>query len=433
MRVLFLEYNNYPIPDAVGNCANKLRCQMHSQGVETDVLTFRWDRSLKDAYQDDLGMVYLADSWMYHARVGRDANGKIVAPPMKLLWAVVTKTLAFLLGGRYVQEDKLPKAACKAFRKRLQELCQERQYDWVIACSSPFCMNWIAVDTPMAAKRLLYYFDPPYYAAPGFSTKPARVAARLNKEMTAWEKADLVVTAPEHRKLVESPAFDSVREKLMTLTFPNMQLPRAEAKAVPLNNQVLQQPFEEGNVNCVFLGTLYENGRQPKALLELFSAMAAYQPRLRLYLIGDKFGPSAGQQIAQYQSLLKERLIALPAITQAEGEWVMQQADVLINIGNVDQSCLPSKVFDLISVGKPILQICQVEDCNTLPFIRRYPKAFCCFSSQCGEPEAAKAAAAFCVEQAGTVCDVRELAKIYAGETARDIANKLLERMALHQ
>ncbi len=433
MRGLFLEYNNYPIPDAVGNCANKLRCQMHSQGVETDVLTFRWDRSVGDAYQDEMGTVYLADSWMYHARVRRDASGKIVAPPLKFLWAVVTKLAAFLLGGLYVLEDKLPKAACKTFRKRLQGLCVERQYDWVIACISPFCMSWIAVDTPIAAKRLLYYFDPPYHGVPGFSTKPARVAERLNKELAAWEKADLVVIAPEHCKLVENPAFDSVREKLMTLTFPNMQIPRAESKAVPLKIQGRQQYFEQGTVNCVFLGTLFENGREPKALLELFSAMAAYQPRLRLYLIGDKFGPSSGKQIAQHQANLKEQLISLPAITQEEGEWVTQQADVLINIGNVEQVYLPSKLFDLISVGKPILQICQVEDCNTLPFIRRYPKAFYCFSSQCGEPDVAKAAAAFCMEQAGTICDARELAEIYAGETTGDIAKKLLERMATHQ
>ncbi len=428
MKLLFLEYNSYPIPDAVGNCANKLRRELFRQGVASDVLTFRWDRSLADAYRDDCGTVYLADSWMLHARVNRDPMGKITGSRRRLARAVCTKALAFLCGGRYVLEDKLPAAACEKFGKRLAALCGRERYDWVIACGSPFCVLWTAAAyTPANTKLALYYFDPPFFAIPGFSQRPARVRQRLNKELAAWERADCIVVAPEHRKLIENAAFDGVREKAIALPFPNLEIPREKPDG---KEDQCPVAFEKEAINCVYLGTLYDGGREPEALLKLFCGMAEAEPRIRLYLIGDKTGAAVQSQVRDYAGRLGARLICMSAVPLREAEGVMRRADILINLGNRDLCYLPSKLFDLISLGKPILQLCMVRDCNTLPFILRYPKAFDCFADECGKRETAEAAARFCVKQAGTACEAGRLMEQYRGHTTHDVTARVLEELA---
>ena len=48
-------------------------------------------------------------------------------------------------------------------------------------------------------------------------------------------------------------------------------------------------------------------------------------------------------------------------------------ADVLINIGNRLTNQVPSKVFEYISTGKPIINLCTMENCPTLSYMNRYP------------------------------------------------------------
>ena len=52
---------------------------------------------------------------------------------------------------------------------------------------------------------------------------------------------------------------------------------------------------------------------------------------------------------------------------------IMLQADVLLHVGNAVDSLMPSKILDYISSGKPILNICKIPTCPTLPLMERYP------------------------------------------------------------
>ena len=52
-----------------------------------------------------------------------------------------------------------------------------------------------------------------------------------------------------------------------------------------------------------------------------------------------------------------------------------ESADILVNIGNTIENMLPSKVLECISTGKRVLNLCQLENCPSTPYFKKYGNA----------------------------------------------------------
>ncbi len=68
-----------------------------------------------------------------------------------------------------------------------------------------------------------------------------------------------------------------------------------------------------------------------------------------------------------------DRLVITGLISPQSAVNAMLQTDILINIGNSVSNQLPSKLIDYISTGKPIVNICKLEVCPSLKYMKRYP------------------------------------------------------------
>ena len=55
---------------------------------------------------------------------------------------------------------------------------------------------------------------------------------------------------------------------------------------------------------------------------------------------------------------------------------------VLVNIGNSMLNQVPSKLFEYISYGKPIVNICKNRNCPTLAYLEHYPYALNLFEEE---------------------------------------------------
>ncbi len=107
----------------------------------------------------------------------------------------------------------------------------------------------------------------------------------------------------------------------------------------------------------------------------------------------------------------------------------MQDADVLVSIGNSDESQLPSKVYDYVCTGLPVLNLCQLEDCPARRALGAYPLALSLRVAGEGpvpEDEAARAAA-FLEENTGRRLPYSQVEPLYRGHTPAAVAEKMLE------
>lgn len=125
----------------------------------------------------------------------------------------------------------------------------------------------------------------------------------------------------------------------------------------------------ENEVHFAFVGNFYEDIRNPRTLYELFT-------RLPNQYVLHIAGTGCSEITEEYKNILDTRLVVHGVLNSEEAEKLKNRADVLVSLNNSIPNMVPSKIFEYIATGKPILSICQIDDCPTIPYIRRYKNAF---------------------------------------------------------
>ena len=135
----------------------------------------------------------------------------------------------------------------------------------------------------------------------------------------------------------------------------------------------VRQKKKDGSIICAFVGNLYSAIRSPEYTIRLFAELA--DANIELHFVGGGTG-------MEDRHNLPDNVKIYDSVTNDMAVETMLDADVLVNIGNTVTNQLPSKLFEYISLGKPILNIFKIPDCPTLPYTAKYPLALDVFETE---------------------------------------------------
>lgn len=106
---------------------------------------------------------------------------------------------------------------------------------------------------------------------------------------------------------------------------------------------------------------------------------------------------------------------------------MIANADLLVNIGNAMKNQVPSKLFEYISTGLPIVNIYKNEDCPSLQYMDKYP----CTINLIEDPQKMNLNAVnlknFICTCAGRQSNIEEILQIYARCTPEYCADQMLK------
>lgn len=366
MKIVFVCYEYCGKRDAGSQCIHELRGELHKRHIQSDVLTYNWTGHEQPEQRDAFGNIYAVKTWYRFSRVGRKANGKIAMPLWRWIQVIATRLAAILLEGKSYTQRGMPVAATHALQKRLNVLCRQYQYDWVISVSYPFANHLAVLNVRSETAKVALYNLDPYWNNQTYAKENCE--ARAREEAAVYKQVACIFCTPEQLPDYQSRRFDGVREKIYPLYYPNF-LPLTVAQHCDIQ-------MDREKINLLYLGTVYGDIRKPDALLELFEQAVRQEPSLHLYVVGKKFGVTADQYLTEYEKRLQGYLTISEAIPVEKTGDLMRQADILVNLGNTMHNQMPSKTLTYLAAGKPILNVSAREDCNTLPLIRRYSLAF---------------------------------------------------------
>lgn len=243
----------------------------------------------------------------------------------------------------------------KCCQENIENLCAKSQYDAVLTASAPHHTAFALLRARISADTLKapVLFDP-YSTGPFYRSKrDVRLEERLLRECAVTFVA---------KDVLQGYATSSLCvfcKKVKCIDFPALI-------AHDISSDIsVASPF----IDCVFIGTLYQNLRSPQAVLELFCQNN--DPRMRLVFIGDSHRFSA-EFFAPYQKILKERLVLQGPIPYQKAISAMEHAAFLINIGNANSTQIPSKLFDYFSTGRPVINFCKNDQDTSFPLVAQY-------------------------------------------------------------
>ena len=246
----------------------------------------------------------------------------------------------------------------------IKDVCSEAPVDLIIPV-------YTQIDTIIAANKYKKECDNqvtviPYFLdslAAGYGPKMMSKQWVENRGLK-WEKT-LLKDVDHIVMMKSSEAFYKEKEnslpyfsKISFLDLP-LFVPQSARKGIDKN----------GVKEILYVGTIPGHIRNPKYFLEAFSKVN--NKDLQLTIIG----PSTCESLIQDYVIKDKRIKRIQSVPHSEAIERIKTADILLNLGNNLTTMTPSKIFEYISAGKPIISTAPITDEPCIPYLTKYGNA----------------------------------------------------------
>lgn len=290
-------------------------------------------------------------------------------------------------------------------RRELERLDGSFHFDVICAVCAPYRSAFALETARTGGKKVLWQLDP--YAA----NKSYQAPGGYARELTLLQAMDASFVTPQAwGDYAPGAPMEPVRDKVHLLDFPALVEPQSA------------EPELHGARCCVFCGSLYPGLREPEFALELFASLGV-ESGWTLVMAGGGWEhfPEASRRAEQMPG---DRLIRPGPVPAARAQALQAGAQVLLNIGNLAENQLPSKIFEYFATGKPVLHLSMTDNDPSLPWMERYPLALVL---RRGDDEAPARLAAWLAQTAGKRLGFAQVAALFPEVRPDAVARQFLD------
>lgn len=257
---------------------------------------------------------------------------------------------------------------CKKFAKQAIKLHKKEKFDMVISEHN-------GLDTLYAGHKLKEFdpeikftailWDPITGKIPAKYLPKKYAEKKLKKaEFKLLNNADKIIAMKSSesyhlKNSIEKPYFD----KFEFLDIPNIYQPK--------NVSEDEKYIAPNKINVVYSGLLTVPSRMPDGFMEVV-AKSKYAESFNLLFFCNGNGKDL---LNDYVGKFAGNIAISPYISHDELLKVYKSAQFLLNIGGDNKFMVPSKIFEYMSFGKPIISTYYIEDEASTKYLKKYPLA----------------------------------------------------------
>ena len=244
--------------------------------------------------------------------------------------------------------------------KIIEKVICDNHIDAVIGFSFPISISYIVSKIDIKVIKAVFMLDPYSH---NYTLSEAGIGKRIRREKRIIDRLDFVFTTD---LILEDMKEDNINDgslKFVKIEFPCIikenECERRSQKPLTMSDKI----------SFVFSGQLYTDIRNPDYLYKLFLLLPK---NYILHIVGG----GAEEVTNRYKNLLGKRLICHGWLSKEEADSICLSSDFLVNLNNTVPNQVPSKLFEYINTGKPILNISETKSCPALKYIYKYDNAF---------------------------------------------------------
>lgn len=362
MKILFIVDKYYPESSANTVCSEKIIKYLQEQGNQVDVLTELVCNDGNDLYSYNGSKVIKFKT--YHNKMLR-CFGKLFKAKN---WEDFPKLFKFGAGTLYrlthptrinTQYNSFDLVNYNKIAKQIKNV--GGSYDIIMSVSSPFALQVLAVNLikrGVAKKWFPIFLDPFVYNK---VLKKSKIDYRKKVAENVLSVADTIFVIEgvmaENKRQGYNPEYHN---KIIEITIPNL-------KKDDNNHIALNQKSDK--IVLTYAGLFYKDIRNPQIMFEIIKELpASYE--LHIY------GEGCNDLINQYVNYDNQKFKYFGRVEHSVCLNKLFNSNILINLSNTITNQMPSKVFEYISYGKPIVNFYFSENDISLKYFKKYPLAF---------------------------------------------------------
>ncbi len=347
-KLLFVTGEFFPYVTANVNCMREILRGLRDEGFQIDVLTVGYDAGTSAPQEIDGCRVFRAEVTEY-TRIDRALHAQGSA--LNRLPGFVKAAIAAFLS-LFVHRIK---------RRRMRNLFfteMREPYDVMLSVANPIDGHLVAYGIARRTKIpwVLYNLDPYVY----HTEKRTSTAWMRKLRVRLWTRAAAGgVTTTGTQEENARHGYDPYRD------LPHMQIPLPNLTIADTPQRTAEKTAG-GKIVLRYTGTFYADIRRPDELLRFLQKLDPQRFTAEFYGQCCAFLRASGVELPACARLFKP-------VSIAECRRLTETADVLVNVGNLCANQVPSKVFEYIATGKPILNFYSIENDTSLIYLNRYP------------------------------------------------------------
>ncbi len=287
----------------------------------------------------------------------------------------------------------------------IEQLWKRFRYDMVFASNEPYAAAYALARCAIPGKKALYLIDPFAEMVPLLRDRVPAFRHRTHRQIL--DAADLIVTTPRVEQAMEESGYQANLSKTSAFEFPLFSELRRTESADSI-------PFPPEKINLLYCGWL--RGEE-----QLCRVVERLDERFCVTFLGN--------DSSRLRTLATEaELRTFPAVSRDLAVNAILDADVLLSTGNPYPVHLPSKTFDYLASGKPVVHFYQIPGCPALEYYRAYPLALTL--PQGGDPAAAAGQVrTFCTAAPARRLSFREVSALFPALDADQTISKICAQL----
>lgn len=299
------------------------------------------------------------------------------------------------------------------YHRTLEEIHSRVNLDCVITVSNTICSQFAGLkfkNNHPNIKWITFFTDPftdHYIYYPFFKYKKSLRARHFKDEMMIYNTADYNMLTKE----LYDRAINNFNQPLHKTSLIEFTLNRQIYKNTIVNsfNYGLTQ-----RVSLVYAGALYKNIRNPEGMLKIVSQTKGV--KLDLYIKHRECSDIVDRYLSEF--IVRKSLVNREKYLQM----INDEYDILVNIGNISSLQTPSKMLELLSTGKPIVNFYVVKDVQYY-LLEKYPLGI---NLDSNDSESISKLECFCRENRGKRLSFDQVISLYP-ENCLETQVKLLK------